>query len=104
MNDAEAKVMAARWWAETLPAEKREPFIVALVKRLPEGKWTTYNDYDPDEVMVEALREAGIPCRGCMFSGRELGFPSKTGVSWDGVQLFIKQGYGAEWVPFEQRG
>lgn len=88
---------AANWWAERFGLEdKREQFRAALLKHLPDGDWTTYNDYDPNELLINAVREV-TECRGCLFSGDGL-LPRKTGLSRVGNKLFAKEGYGAVWV------
>lgn len=87
---------AAKWWGERFGiAEKRQQFEQALIKHLPDEDWYTYNDYDPDGFLLDAVREV-VECRGNMFSGDGL-FPRKTGLRrYDNV-LFAKEGYGAPW-------
>lgn len=87
---------AANWWSERFGlTDKREQFKSALLKRLPDGDWTTYNDYDPEGLLFDAVSEV-TECRGFMFSGDGL-FPRKTGIYRQGNKLMAKEGYGAPW-------
>ena len=90
---------AAKWWAQWLPKDKRARFVAELFYRLPETDFRLYNDYDPDELLLEALHASDIECRGCMFSGADIGFPTKTGIARRDNVLYIKRGYGAIDVP-----
>lgn len=96
MSD-EAKEVAAKWWSKHLPQENRGAFEIALCALLPDGDWGLYNDYDPDELLIQAVRVAGLKCRGFMFSGKDLGFPEKSGLDFYGGVLREKVGYGAEY-------
>ncbi len=95
----------AGFWARFLPEENRELFYVALMDRLRSsvGDAILYNDYDPSGELLKALHDAGIMCRGYMFSGRDVGFPNKTGTQiMDGVAM-VKQGYGMPWEPLGEQ-
>ena len=91
--------LVARWWAEWLPADNQEAFKRELLARLPDGDYWLYSDYDPSEgPLLDAVRAAGLECRGSMFSSKDIGFPTKTGTSRKGDEVMLKWGYGA---PFE---
>ena len=91
---------AARWWVERFGiAEKREQFRAALLRHLPDADWQTYNDYDPQGLLLAAVREV-VECAGVMFSGRGL-FPDKTGLARVNGRLYAKDGYGAPSVEVE---
>lgn len=107
MFDERLAEIAAAWWAERFKVEeKRGEFRQALAKRLLEAEpdpcrgpaLSVYSDYDPCPVMIQALADIGIECRGCMFSSKGL-FPAKTGLtlSKDG-ELWAKEGYGEKSV------
>ena len=88
-------VAAANWWAERLGIpEKREAFRGALMAILPEDNWTLYSDYDPFDLLLKAVHLAGIECRGCLFSSRDL-LPYKTWLKREDGWLLAKEGYGA---------
>lgn len=93
----EVNVRAAEWWAERFrQPEKREAFKAALLRYLPARNWTAYNDYDPQGLLLDAVREVG-PCLGACFSGDEY-FPEKTGICREDNRLFVKEGYQSHWV------
>lgn len=67
------------WWAaRLLPiyAEKRDAFaravvagIVRFIEQYPDHNvFRIRVDYDPDQLLLDALHEAGIPCRGFLCS------------------------------------
>lgn len=106
---------AAFYWASTLLIDdKREALFDALLARLPaayeaqneKGKQWPLKlnvDYDPDGVLLEATRAAGIECRGSMFSADGI-YPSKTRTEIDEHGRFVvRDGYGAapevQWPP-----
>lgn len=117
VNDVDlAKKLAAfgaAWWAERLMLEdKRDKFEEILRSNLESElvrniEWVrsrtydrttvlrTYVDYDPDDLLLAALRGSGIDCRGCMFSASGL-FPfTKTGLVFHTYGIEQKCGYGA---------
>ena len=90
------------FWMRVLEVEdedKRTRFSAALMKRLVDDAPETYklyNDYDPWGVLLTCIREAGVECRGHLFSCGGI-FPQKTGTTvyrsdTSGVRL--KVGYG----------
>lgn len=88
--------MAANWWAERFALEDmKEELKAALLKHLPQGDWITYNDYDPNDLLLAAVREV-TECEGSMFSGDGL-FPRKTRLKREGDQLWAIEGPGASW-------
>lgn len=86
--------VAADWWAKRFGGDK-DALRAALLKHLPDSDWQTYNDYDPEGPLLDALRDVQ-ECRGFMFSGDGL-FPRKTGLRREGKYLYAKEGYGASW-------
>lgn len=101
---SEVKRQAARWWSRFLKDQgKKEAFELALIRLLPDGGWELYNDYDPWDILLQAVQQAGIECRGFFFSGSDVGFPEKTGLRYrDGV-LEAKEGYAKAYAPLEQQ-
>ena len=87
------------WWAQWVPEDKRDAFEAALLKRIDgQESVTLYADYDPRGDLFEAVREAGMECRGYMFSNKDVGFPNKTGTKIEYGLWKLKEGYGAPWV------
>lgn len=94
---------AARYWADLLEvSDKRDALYTELLARLPKALEDIPHfgirldvDYDPFDVLLEAVRATGIECRGMMFSAQGL-FPSKTRtmVRRD-VTFEVCEGYGA---------
>lgn len=85
--------LAIKWWLEHFAFDdKRDQFAAALRKHLPDGDWVTYNDYDPNELLLNVVREF-MECSGYMFSGRGI-FPTKTGIMREDDRLLAKEGYG----------
>jgi hypothetical protein len=97
------KEQAAEWWGKFIAQrEKRGPFKRALVRLLPDGDWDLYNDYDPWGLLLEAIRESGIECRGFGYSGREIGFPDKAGLRCKDGCLEAKVGRFAEYIEVDE--
>jgi hypothetical protein len=116
---AVAAKMAGDWWAERLAdehADKREAFAQAVAARVDDalrGKayWSwgegrkegdgepcesiyTEVDYDPQGLMLDAVRETIAPdCRGMMFSARGI-LPQKHQLRVAPDKLTPKEGYG----------
>ena len=97
---SEVKEQAAKWWSRFLKDQgRKDAFESALIKLLPDGGWELYNDYDPLDILLQAVQEAGIECRGFFFSGADVGFPEKTGLRYrDGI-LEAKEGYAQAYIP-----
>lgn len=97
--------IAASWWSERFEREdRRAEFKAALVIRLLEAEpdpcrgpsLSVYSDYDPDAVLLAAIHDIGIECRGLLFSSKGL-LPAKTGMSLSrSGELWAKEGYGAK--------
>lgn len=93
---------AANWWCDRLRMQdKRDELKAALLKHLPDGDWFTYNDYDPEGILLTAVREV-VECRGFFFSGDGL-FQRKIGLQRRGNVLSAKEGYGANWVAINKK-
>lgn len=93
----DVKEIAAKWWSKYVPEEYRAAFESTLIALLPDGHWQLYNDYDPDKLLLKAVRTAGLECRGFMFSGKSVGFPEKSGLDFYGGVLSEKIGYGSDY-------
>lgn len=110
-----AAALAAEWWTERLliddPArgeldplrgkvtpDQRDRFTPILADKIEaalkqDGRCYLTCDYDPWDILLEAVREAGIECRGCMFSARGI-LPQKHGLRIEPDKLTPKEGYG----------
>ena len=89
---------AANWWAERWKkVESREQFRTALFNLLPDKDYYLHSDYDPQDLLLEAVQVVEPSCRGVMFSSSGL-LPNKTCLKRKGNKLIAKQGYGAEWI------
>lgn len=74
--DETLKETAANWWAEKLEIpEKRKEFKEALIPLIHDNMMLKV-DYDPCDVLLEALHKVGIECFG-MFSADGI-LPYKT--------------------------
>ncbi len=94
----ELKGLCARWWADRLEiVEKRDDFKQALLPKIRADDMTLSVDYDPDDVLLEALHSVQIKCSGAFFSARGI-LPLKTSMNIrDGV-VKVKEGYGGGYV------
>jgi hypothetical protein len=89
--------IAAKWWSDRFQiAEKREQFREALVAVLPDGDWVLQCDYDPKDLLLEAVQSV-VECKGSFFSADEL-LPQKTVMRRDGDRLTAREGRGREWI------
>lgn len=87
---------AADWIAGWFMVEgKREAFREAVLRRLPEGDWELKSDYDPQDLLLEIVREV-VECRGVMFSSDGI-LPRKLWLIREGRVLRGRIGRGAEW-------
>lgn len=94
--------VAAQWWAARLQRnEHREAFKAALAEHLPalfaQGRIVLQVDYDPKGALLDAVRTAGIECRGEWFSADGL-LPRKTRMAVDEGRITVCEGYAAPWV------
>jgi hypothetical protein len=101
MSAARAAAMAAEWWAERLIVGDREKFKAHLRPAIEAeivdcGTSVTTVDYDPQGIVLEAVRAAGVECRGVMCSADGI-LPRKTGLIVTPVELRPKEGY-ANWT------
>lgn len=101
----EAQIDAAvRFWGDLfLVMDKREAFKREL-RKLLEANATNrcirlYVDYDPEGLLLEAVRAAGVTCSGFMYSARGIFSCGKTGTTLYPDKVEAKEGYGA---PYEQ--
>lgn len=95
---------ASAWWAERLEVvAAQKAFQSALAAHIKAALKTSPSyvelsvDYDPSPLLIAALADAGIECRGFLFSARGL-LPEKTRMiirSKGGSHVIrIKEGYG----------
>jgi len=91
------KDKAANWWAERFEVDElRDQFRQALLKRIPDtDRWALTSDYDPQGVLLDAVRDV-VECRGYLCSSDGI-LPYKTTLLLDDGRLIGKQGYGAPW-------
>ena len=101
VNPAQVKE-ATDWWADRMEKkEHRERFRAALYDILSKSRFgkqahediAIQCEYDPDKVLLKALKKAGIECSGSWFSAMCL-LPEKT-VMWlnrNGA-VTVKHGY-----------
>lgn len=99
--EAAAK-MAGEWWADRLDnahAAKREEFAKAVANRTAralreDGRVRLECDYDPQDLLLEAVREVIAPdCSGVFFSARGI-LPQKHSLDVIPRLLQPKEGYG----------
>lgn len=100
--DAAVKQMLEWWMIE----DKREAFEAALRKVIARdlaerGTCELYVDYDPQGSLLEAVREAGVECRGSWWSAEGIFQCQKSGVAIDAHGAKVKKGYGAGYKALE---
>lgn len=98
-----AAIQAGEWWADRLDsshAEKKNAFASAIAirikKEMIDGKQKVFLecDYDPQGLLLEAVREVIDPqCRGFLFSARGI-LPPKHSLMVSRERLVPKEGYG----------
>lgn len=94
----------ANWWGECFVlADKKADFIDAVARRIARAlehgeRLLLYVDYDPNEPLLDVLREIGVECRGSCFSAKGIFSGGKFGmvISADG-DVQVKHGYGQGW-------
>lgn len=105
-----AAKIAAEWWTNRLEQGDKEKFAERLAvlidaalndlehqsKRGVDDEVVIKVDYDPDDMLLDALKASGVECRGCMFSARDI-LPLKTMLCVSQTRLRPKEGYG-NWV------
>lgn len=105
MSNAQIKTaarMAAQWWRERLETGDKDAFenylAAAVEKALCEREPVFLRcDYDPEGVLLDAVRAAGVECTGFMFSGDGI-LPRKHDLTVYADRLEPKEGYG-NWRP-----
>lgn len=93
-----AALAAAKWWADRLEQGDKERFAAALAPKIKaaleaDGVARLESDYDPAGILLDAVREIGIECRGFLFSARGI-FPQKHSLDVYSDRLEPKEGYG----------
>jgi hypothetical protein len=115
MIDEELAATCADWWASWMfggPCSDDMVFNFAreLRRRLVNGliheddervtHVELYCDYDPRGTLLEALLAVGAPCKGYMFSARDVGLPYKACmVIWETGLVQVKPGRDARFMP-----
>lgn len=97
---------AAKWWGDRLQQGDREKFEAHLAEAIDaslkeqEEKYPKYEprvrlscDYDPQGLVLDAVRAAGVECRGFMFSAEGI-LPQKHTLHVTKGKLEPKEGYG----------
>lgn len=94
---------AAAWWGARFQVDdKREAFRASLEKRIVEALSENPRflrlecDYDPFDMLLDAVRDSGIDCRGWLFSGDGV-LPCKTRMRIKDGVIEVREGYGAPW-------
>ena len=102
MNDKLIKETAKRaavWWAGKIIISDPGEFMGDLERRIElalktEGRVRIENDYDPQGILLDAVRATVDPeCRGAFFSGDGL-FPRKHSTTVTPGLIEPKEGYG----------
>lgn len=96
---SKAAALAAKWWGDRLQSGDRVAFeetLALLVDKalMKYGECRLSCDYDPDDLLLEAVRAAGVQCSGCMFSARGI-LPQKHQLKVFTDHLECKEGYGS---------
>jgi hypothetical protein len=96
-NEAAANA-AADWWTERLMGGDRQKFRDSLRANVladlnATGRCYLECDYDPQKHLLTAARDAGLECRGFMFSARGI-LPQKHSLDVTPDKLEPKEGYG----------
>lgn len=99
MMNAERKA-AVNYWTSLLEwITYRAPFSVELEKivdQIPTDHWCDLDvDYDPEGLLLDALRASGIDCRGCLHSADGI-FPRKHRSQFGPGYFRVSEGRGSE--------
>lgn len=105
MSIEQAAKMAGQWWAERLERGDKDRFASEIEKRVGEALQTKPYvllecDYDPQGILLEAVRAIGIECAGFMFSARGI-LPDKHSLTVTTITLIPKEGYGRWTTPID---
>lgn len=97
LNEATAHA-AAKWWGDRLRQGDRMKFEAVIkdhvLKHLESnGRCYLECDYDPFGALLEAVKAAGLDCRGFMFSAKGI-LPQKHALDIEPGVLKPKEGYG----------
>jgi hypothetical protein len=95
---SKAATLAAQWWADRLQQGDKDKFKTFLAEAIDReitayGHSYTDCDYDPQGILLEALRAAGVECQGCMMSAEGI-LPMKHSLRAMPDCLEPKEGYG----------
>lgn len=90
------------WWTDRLQSGDKEAFRAKLMQvcgeSTPENeaRFSLGCDYDPDQLLLEAVHAAGLECSGNMWSARGI-LPMKTRSVIDKEGVRVREGYAAPW-------
>ena len=89
---------AADWWTARLQQGDREVFrehlALSVACALEFDRVVVLEcDYDPQGLLLDAVRAAGVECRGFMFSAQGI-LPQKHSLDVFADKLVPKEGYG----------
>ncbi len=77
----------------------RKTFSLELEKildKIPDKEWRNLDvDYDPSDLLLDALHASGIPCLGCLNSADRI-FPFKHRSRLGPGYFYVSEGRGAE--------
>lgn len=93
-----AAKMAGEWWADKLQQGDKVKFAKEIEARTLEalkkdGHVSLMCDYDPWDILLEAVHAIGIECRGSFFSAKGI-LPQKHSLLVKPDVLIPKEGYG----------
>ena len=102
MSIEKAAEMAGAWWAARLQQGDKVQFAeevrIRTLAKLQEQEVVHLEcDYDPWDILLEAVQAIGLECGGHMFSADGI-LPRKHCLSVTAEQLCPKEGYG-HWTP-----
>ena len=98
MSIERAAAMAGQWWADRLqqgdPVQFAEEVRLRVDAKLREESVVhLVCDYDPWDILLDAVRAIGLECRGVLFSAKGI-LPMKHGLTVRADRLCPKEGYG----------
>jgi hypothetical protein len=104
LQEEQIQAVVDFWDKQLIPDDRRQQFrhaVRAVLVKAAEAPGSDRGalyfkvDYDPQQLLLEAVRAAGIECRGFMFSADGLFRCRKTYTRVMPRQVKLKEGYGA---------
>ena len=98
MSNAKAARIAGEWWAERLQRGDKAQFAHEVERRTlekleKEGRVNLNCDYDPLDILLDAVQAIGLECTGYFFSADGI-LPRKHELRVTATELLPKEGYG----------